>query len=143
MVSRRPSPMCSHLPCGSGLIVVRMDSAYYVAKVIAAIGRAGERFSVTIPMDPKVQAAIAAIPEDAWTLIKGLRAIWDDQLRAWISDAGVAEVPYTAFTSKKGQAVTARLTALDHGESWLDGVIAGLADEALVPGGGIRPGRRR
>ena len=37
------------------------------------------------------------------------RAIWDDQLRAWISDAEVAEIAYTAFTSKKGQAVTARL----------------------------------
>ena len=37
------------------------------------------------------------------------RAIWDDQLRQWVSDAQVAEVPYTAFTSRKGQAVTARL----------------------------------
>ena len=86
-----------------------MDSAYYVAKVIAAIGRAGARFSVTVPMDPKVTAAIAAIPGDAWNPIKYPRAIWDDQLSAWISDAGIAEVPYTAFTSKKGHAVTARL----------------------------------
>jgi Transposase DDE domain group 1 len=93
----------------TGLIVVRMDSAYYVAKVIAAIGRAGARFSVTVPMDPKVTAAIAAIPGDAWSPIKYPRAIWDDQLSAWISDAGIAEVPYTAFTSKKGHAVTARL----------------------------------
>ena len=29
--------------------------------------------------------------------------------RCWVSDAQVAEVPYTAFTSKKGQAITARL----------------------------------
>ena len=93
----------------TGLIVVRMDSAYYAAKVIAAIRRAGARFSVTVPMDPKVKAAIAAIPEDAWTAIRYPRAIWDDQLRAWVSDAEVAEAPYTAFTSKKGQAVTARL----------------------------------
>ena len=93
----------------TGLIVVRMDPAYYAAKVIAAIRRAGARFSVTVPMDPKVKAAIAAIPEHAWTAIKYPRAIWDDQLRAWISDAQVAEVPYTAFISKKGQAVTARL----------------------------------
>jgi hypothetical protein len=93
----------------TGLIVVRMDSAYYVAKGIAAIRRAGARFSVTVPMDPKVTAAIAAIPGDAWSPIKYPRAIWDDQLSAWISDAGIAEVPYTAFTSKKGHAVTARL----------------------------------
>ena len=77
--------------------------------MIAAIRRAGALFSVTVPMDPKVKAAIAAIPEDAWTAIRYPRAIWDDQLRAWVSDAEVAEVPYTAFTSKKGQAVTARL----------------------------------
>jgi hypothetical protein len=92
-----------------GLIVARLDPAYYAAKVIAAICRAGARFSVTVPVDPKVRAAIAAIPEDAWTAIRYPRAIWDDQLRAWVSDAEVAEVPYTAFTSKKGQAVTARL----------------------------------
>jgi hypothetical protein len=60
-------------------------------------------------MDPRVKAAIAAIPEGAWTAIRYPRAIWDDQLRAWVSDAEVAEVPYTAFTSRKGQAVTARL----------------------------------
>jgi hypothetical protein len=89
--------------------MVRMDSAYYAAKVIAAIRRAGALFSVTVPMDPKVKTAIAAIPEHAWTAIKYPRAIWDDQLRAWVSDAEVAEAEYTAFTSKKGQAVTARL----------------------------------
>ena len=93
----------------TGLIVVRMDSAYYAAKVIAAIRRAGARFSVTVSMDPKVRAAIAAIPGDAWTAIRYPRAIWDDQLRAWVSDAEVAEAEYTAFASKKGQAVTARL----------------------------------
>ena len=41
--------------------------------------------------------------------IKYPRAIWDDQLACWVSDAEVAEVTYTAFTSKKGQAITARL----------------------------------
>jgi hypothetical protein len=60
-------------------------------------------------MDPKVKAAIAAIPGTAWTPIRYPRAIWDDQLRRWVSDAGVAEVPCTAFASEKGQAVTARL----------------------------------
>ena len=37
------------------------------------------------------------------------RAIWDDQLGRWVSDGQVAEVPYTAFTSRTGQAMTARL----------------------------------
>jgi hypothetical protein len=60
-------------------------------------------------MDPKITAAIAAIPQGAWTPIKYPRAVWDDQLRCWISEAQVAETEYTAFTSKKGQAITARL----------------------------------
>jgi len=77
--------------------------------VITAIRRGGAFFSVTGRMDTKVRAAIAAVPADAWTAIKYPRAIWDDQLRTWVSDAEVAEVQYTAFTSKKGQAVTARL----------------------------------
>jgi len=42
-------------------------------------------------MNPHVRAAIAAIGEDAWTPIKYPRAIWDGQLRAWVSDAEVAE----------------------------------------------------
>ena len=90
-------------------IVVRMDSACYAAKVIAAIRRGGAFFSVTARMDSKIRAAIASISEDAWTPITCPRAIWDEEQRRWISDAQVAEVPYTAFVSKKGQAVTARL----------------------------------
>ena len=54
--------------CGStGTIVVRMDSAYYAAAVIAAVRRNGARFSVTAPVTAAIRAAIAAIPEDAWT----------------------------------------------------------------------------
>ena len=70
------------------------------APVIAAVRPA---------LDVKVAAAIAAIPETAWIPVRYPRAIWDDQLSCWISDAQVAEIPYTAFTSKKGQAITARL----------------------------------
>ena len=94
--------------CG-GLVIVRADSAYYSAAFCGAVRRAGARFSVTVNTDPKIAAAIAAIPETAWTAIRYPRAIWDDQLRAWVSDAEVAETEYTAFTSKKGQAITARL----------------------------------
>jgi hypothetical protein len=60
-------------------------------------------------MDPAVTAAIAAIPQTAWTAIRYPRAIWDDQLRCWVSDAEIAEIGYTAFASKKGQAITGRL----------------------------------
>ena len=89
--------------------MVRADSAFYSAAFTGAVRRAGAFFSVTVQMNPHVGAAIAAIGEDAWRPIKYSRAIWDDQLRCWVSDAQVAEVPYTAFTSKKGQEVTARL----------------------------------
>ena len=93
----------------SGLLIARADSAYYSAAFCHAVRRGGARFSVTVNMDPKITAAIAAIPETAWTAIRYPRAIWDDQLRCWVSDAQVAETEYTAFTSKKGQAITARL----------------------------------
>jgi hypothetical protein len=89
--------------------VVRADSAFYSAAFTGAVRAAGAFFSVTVQMNPHVQAAIAGISEDAWTPIRYPRAIWDDQLRRWVSDAEVAETKYTAFTSKKGQAITARL----------------------------------
>jgi len=96
--------------CGcTGTIVVRMDSAFCNAAVTGAIRRAGARFSVTVPMNASIRAAIAAIGEDVWTAIKYPRAIWDDQLGTWVSDAEIAETQYTAFTSRKGQEVTARL----------------------------------
>jgi hypothetical protein len=93
----------------TGIIVARMDSGYYSAAVCQAARRAGAHFSVTARLDPAVKAAIALIPGDAWTPIKYPRAVFDDQLRRWVSDAEVAETEYTAFTSKKGQAITARL----------------------------------
>jgi Transposase DDE domain group 1 len=96
--------------CGcTGTIIVRLDSAYYNAAVIGAARRAGVFFSVTAPMNASIRAAITAIGEDAWTAIKYPQAVWDDQLDCWISDAEAAETRYTAFASKRGQAVTARL----------------------------------
>jgi hypothetical protein len=96
-------------PGCTGILVARADSAFYSAAFTGAVRAAGAFFSVTVRMDPKVKATIAAIPGTAWIPIRYPRAIWDDQLRRWVSDAEVAEVPYTAFASKKGKAVTARL----------------------------------
>ena len=90
-------------------IVARADSGLYCAAFARACRRNGAYFSVTARMDPAVKRAIASIPGGAWTPVRYPRAIWDDQLRAWVSDAEVAEIPYTAFASKKGQAITARL----------------------------------
>ena len=97
--------------CGcTGTVVVRMDSAYYTAAVIAAVRRNEARFSVTAPVSAAIRAAITTIPQDAWQPIEYPQAIWDDQLDCWVSDAEVAETPYAAFTSKNKELhVTARL----------------------------------
>jgi hypothetical protein len=92
----------------TGTLVVRGDSAFYSSAFTSAVRAAGGYFSVTVQMNPHVQAAIVAIPEAAWTPIKYPRALWDDQVRAWVSDAGVAETTYTAFTSTD-RPITARL----------------------------------
>ena len=93
----------------TGTVITRMDSAYCNASVIGAVRRHSARFSVTVPMNTSIRAAIAGIGEDTWTAIRYPHAIWDDQLDCWISDAQVAETRYTAFAARKGQAVTARL----------------------------------
>jgi hypothetical protein len=97
--------------CGAGgQLVLRTDSAYYAHDVIAAARRHAVRFSITARKNPTITRAIASIPEDAWTPIRYPRAIYDEQLKQWVSDAEVAEIPFTAFTSKpKGQQVSARL----------------------------------
>ena len=96
--------------CGaSRLVVARLDSAFYTADVVAAIGRAGAKFSITARLNASVRAAIAGIAEDGWIPIHYPNAIFDDQVGGWISDAEVAETSYTAFTSRKNKAVTARL----------------------------------
>jgi hypothetical protein len=97
-------------PKAGALVIVRMDSAFYTHDVIAAARRAGARFSVTARMGPTVRAAIAGIGEDAWTAIHYPDAFVDEDTGELVSDAQVAEVPFTAFTSRpKKQQVTARL----------------------------------
>jgi hypothetical protein len=97
--------------CGaSGLLVVRADSAYYGRDVIAGARRHQAHFSITARKDPAITRAIASIAEDAWTTIRYPHAVFDDQLQQWISDAQVAEVPFTAFASRpKKDQVSARL----------------------------------
>ena len=97
--------------CGvDGVLVLRGDSAYYGHDVIAAARRHQVRFSITACQDRAVRAAIVAIPEDAWTPIRYPKAVFDEQLGRWISDAEVAEVPFTAFRSRpKAQHISARL----------------------------------
>src|SRR3954452_24767126 len=82
-------------------VLVRADSAFYSHALATAGRKAGAEVSITVRIDPAVQRAIAGIGEDAWTTIKYPDAIFDEATGSWISRAQVAEVPFTAFTSKK------------------------------------------
>jgi Transposase DDE domain group 1 len=91
-------------------VLLRADSAFYGSPTVGAALRAGAQVSVTVRMDPRVKAAIAAIDQDAWTAIEYPDAIYDEQTGRWISRAQVAEVPFTAFAARgPGQQVPGRL----------------------------------
>ena len=95
---------------GTGLVTVRADSAYYGHDVIAAARRGGARFSITARMNPTVVKAISGIPESEWVPIHYPNAIWGEDEQRLVSDAEVAEAPFTAFTSRpKADHITARL----------------------------------
>ncbi len=97
-------------PDGKGLVVLRADSAFYNHDVIATARRAKVRFSITARTNPAVNRAISGIDEQAWTPIQYPNAVWDDDEQRLISDAEIAEVPFTAFTSRrKGEQITGRL----------------------------------
>src|SRR6266496_3784650 len=96
--------------CGvNGQLVLRADSAYYGRDVIAAARRHKTCFSITARKDRAVIAAIASIPEHGWTPIHYPRAVFDEQLGQWVSDAEVAEVPFTAFVSRRSEEHTSEL----------------------------------
>ncbi|MGH3524560.1 MAG: IS1380 family transposase, partial [Mycobacterium sp.] len=92
----------------TGTILVRGDSAFGTRAVVRACRRAGAQFSLVLIKNTTVSAAIEAIPEHAWTPVRYPGAVRDPDTGAWISDAEVAEIGYTAFASTT-DAVTARL----------------------------------
>jgi len=67
----------------TGIRIVRADSRFYNADVVAACRRAGTRFSLTVRMNPHVAAAISAIDEDAWTAIRYPDAFVDPTPASW------------------------------------------------------------
>jgi hypothetical protein len=90
--------------------LVRADSAFYGRGLVGAAVRAGADVSVTVRLDPKVKAAIAAIAEDAWKTIEYTDAVFDETTGRWISRAEVAEIDFTAFSAqKKADQVPGRL----------------------------------
>ena len=67
-------------------VTVRADSGFFSYDMIAAIGAHSASYSITIPQNAKVKAAIAAIDDDAWQAIAYTRG----------GEAQVAESTITA-----------------------------------------------
>lgn len=82
-------------------VLVRMDSAFYGRGPVHAAIAGGAAVSVTVRMDKRIKAAIAAISEDAWTTIEYTDAVFDEASQRWISRAEVAEIDFTAFAAQK------------------------------------------
>jgi hypothetical protein len=94
----------------TGTIVVRGDSKFYSADVAAAASRHGAELSLTVPASPARDTAIARIREAAWIPIYYPDAFVDEDTGELISDAEVAQIDYTAFTSRpKRDQVSGRL----------------------------------
>jgi Transposase DDE domain group 1 len=89
-------------------ILVRGDSAYCTGKIIASVVKAGARFSVAIARNAAVDAAIAAIPDEAYTPVHYPGAVVDPDTGHLMSNAHVAEVEFTAFADSRYE-ITARL----------------------------------
>lgn len=92
----------------SGKILVRGDSAYGNRAVVRACLRGKAEFSLVMTKSRAIQRAIDSIPDTAWTPVRYPGAVQDPDTGAWISDAEVAEVSYTAFATGKDR-ITARL----------------------------------
>lgn len=91
-------------------VLARADSAFCSYDNVTAAVRHGAWYSFTIPQWKTVTAAIAGIPEGGWTRIEYPNAIYDEETGEWISDAEVAETPFTVFVSRRrDEHVTCRL----------------------------------
>ena len=101
-------------------MLLRADSAFYGYPTVGAAIRGGAQVSITVRLDPKVRAAIAAIDDGAWIPIEYTDAVYDEATQQWISRAEVAEIGFTAFGSKKlaeqipGRLVVRRIPDLNH-----------------------------
>lgn len=97
--------------CGAGdNILVRADSAYCSSSILQAVAKAGAEFSVGMPLNSRVRAAITGIDEATWVRIEYPWAIPDPDTGELISAAEIAEIPFTAFASRPpAKHVTARL----------------------------------
>jgi hypothetical protein len=94
----------------TGNILVRADSKFYTADVVAVCRRAGAWFSLSTGINPSITAAIGQIPDGDWVDIVYPHPIEDPDTGELISQAQVAEISYTAFVGRaKRLRITARL----------------------------------
>ncbi len=93
-------------PCGT--IMVRGDSAFGTKKVITTCVAEGAEFSLSVSRNKRISAAIEAIDEAAYTPVHYPGAVEDPDTGPLISDAEVAETPYTLRLGR-GRTLTVRL----------------------------------
>ncbi len=89
-------------------IMVRGDSAFGTKKVITTCVADGVEFSLSVSRNKRISAAIEAIDEATYTPVHYPGAVVDPDTGALISDAQVAETPYTLRLGS-GRTLTVRL----------------------------------
>ena len=94
--------------CGADKIMLRGDSAFGNKKVIGACVEEGVEFSLSVARNRAITRVIEAIDEAAYTPVHYPGAVTDPDTGALISDAEVAETPYTLRLGR-GKEITARL----------------------------------
>jgi hypothetical protein len=95
--------------CGAaGTIMLRADSAFATKRVIAACLDEHVEFSLSVTRNRAITTAIEAIDESAYTPVHYPGAVEDPDTGQLISDAEVAETPYTLRLGS-GRMLTARL----------------------------------
>jgi len=94
--------------CRAANILVRGDSAFGTQKVMTTCVAQGAQFSLSISRNKRINAAIAAIDEAAYTAVHYPGAVTDPDTGELISDAQVAETPYTVRLGR-GRTLTVRL----------------------------------
>ena len=89
-------------------IMVRGDSMFGTKKVITTCVAEGVQFSLSVSRNKRITAAIAAIDEATYTPVHYPGAVEDPDTGQLISDAQVAETPYTLRLGR-GRTLAVRL----------------------------------
>ena len=89
-------------------IMVRGDSMFGTKKVITTCVADGAEFSLSVSRNKRISAAVEAIDEAAYTPVHYPGAVTDPDTGELISDAQVAETPYTVHLGS-GRTLTVRL----------------------------------